>query len=77
MKYFEAMIQNVREGFLKNPAAWILFGLFLLAEYHNYKKGIDIARICELTGPHDASTKNPRTNKEELDTICLGYQPDE
>jgi hypothetical protein len=68
---------KLRESIIENPFAWILAGLFLFAEYSNYKKGMDIQRVCELTGPHDVASNHPRNDKEELDSICINRASDE
>ena len=70
-------ISKIREWVLENPFAWLLLGLFLIAEYNNYQKGLEIQHICELTGPHDIAAGNPRNDKEKLDNICISHQSDD
>jgi hypothetical protein len=62
--------QRIREGLLQNPLAWLLLVAFLIAEYGNYQRGIELDRVCELTGPHDVMTDHPRNVRDELDNIC-------
>lgn len=63
---------KIREAVIENPYAWLLLGLFLLAEYNNYKKGLLIDRMCELSGPHDVAVYSPKSDSQELDNICAG-----
>ena len=64
-------IDKIREGFFRNPIAWVLLGMFLIAEYGNYQRGRDLTRVCELTGAaHD-------TRKSELSTICSSRLSDD
>jgi hypothetical protein len=67
---------RVRASVVENPYAWLLLALFLFAEYSNYKKGVMIDRVCELTGPHDVATSHPKNDREELDNICISRQLD-
>jgi hypothetical protein len=62
---------RVRQSVLENPFAWLLLALLLFVEYSNYKKGVIIDRVCELTGPHDAAWSHPKNDREELDNICV------
>jgi hypothetical protein len=68
--------ETLRESVLTNPFTWLLLALFLFVEYSNYRKGIVIDRVCELTGPHDFATFRPKNNREELDNICISRQLD-
>lgn len=68
---------KIRASVLENPFAWILFALVLIAEYNNYKKGVLIDHICELSGPHDVASGHPSNDKEELDNICINRQSDD
>jgi hypothetical protein len=60
-----------------NPAAWIFFVLFLIVEHANYQRGTELARVCELIGPHTASYGHPQNAREEIDTICAGRESDD
>jgi hypothetical protein len=64
-------LAKFRDMVVKNPYAWLLLALFALAEYNNYKKGVLLDRLCELTGPHDVGTGHPKNDREELDNICI------
>jgi hypothetical protein len=68
---------KMREGFFKNPSAWLLLIVFAIAEYGNYQRGKELDRICELTGEHDVSVPTPRTVRQEIDKICISRQPDD
>lgn len=69
-------LQWLKDSFIANPLAWLLFALFLIAEHANYQKGKLLDQVCELTGEHDAAYGNPATDREKLDTICVDRQPD-
>ena len=69
--------QRLSEWFFKNPLAWLLLGLFLLAEHGNYTGRQDLSRVCELLGEHTASYENPTTPRQEIDTICNRHAPDD
>ena len=53
--------------------AW-LAGLFcrafVIAEYGNYEHGRDLTRVCELIGPDYVISAHPRTDREEVESIC-------
>jgi hypothetical protein len=67
------ILERFREG-LTNPLAWLLFAALAIAEYGNYRRGIELDRVCELTGPHDVMTNKPASDREELDNICGARQ---
>ena len=69
------VVATLRDGFLKNPIAWILCVLLGIAGHGNYQRGRDLDRICELLGPHDVAVASPRTAREEIDNICISREP--
>ena len=73
--FIQRLSDGIRDGFIKNPFAWILAGLLIVAEFGNYQYGKDISRLCELTGPHDVSVPHPATTEQEIDNICIGHEP--
>ena len=74
-------IKAVRSGLIAsisgNPAAWVFFVLFAIAEHANYQRGSELTRVCELTGPHTASYARPINAQEEIDTICASREPED
>ena len=65
--------RTIREGLSHNPLAWPLalsVTAFAIAEFGNYERGRDLTRVCELTGPHDVISLHPKTDREEIDSIC-------
>ena len=66
---------SIREEF-RNPVAWILFALFVFAEYWNFQKGEDIDKLCGLTAPHNATVGDPLTDRDRLDAICVAHEDD-
>jgi hypothetical protein len=66
-------LTRLKAHVLAHPGAWIIFGLLVLVEYANYKHSHALTRVCDLTGPHDVWTEHPRTDREELDTICADH----
>ncbi len=52
----------------------ILFGLFALAEFWNWQKGRDLARVCEIVGPFTAESYPARSPRQELANICLSHE---
>jgi hypothetical protein len=69
---------TIREGFVKNPIAWILCALLAIVVYGNYQRGRDLDRVCELLGPHVVAVPSPRTARQEIDSICVSRgEPDE
>lgn len=65
---------RLKEGCVRNPVAWVLFALLVVAEYGNYTTGRDLERVCSLIGSHDVSVKNPRTARQVIDNICIGHE---
>jgi hypothetical protein len=37
----------------------------------------DLAKLCELTGPHDVSVPHPLTTQQEITNICLKHESDD
>ena len=72
-----SLIARLESSLADHPFAWVLLGLFIIAEYHNYQKGVTITRICELTGDHDTSYVRARTARQELDMICTNRSADD
>ena len=66
---------SIREEF-RNPVAWIFLALFVFAEYWNFQKGEDIDKLCELTGPHNATVGDLLTDRDRLDAICVAHEDD-
>jgi hypothetical protein len=56
--------------FFLNPAAWFLLALFLLAEYWNYEKGVQLDTVCEAIPFADLLPFNPKTDIEKAQVIC-------
>jgi hypothetical protein len=69
------VFDKFQDSFARNPMAWILFALPIIAEFGNYSRGRELSRVCELLGLHDVAIRNPRTAKEEIDNICIGRLP--
>ena len=70
---------KIRDGFIKNPAAWILFGLLVLAECGNYETGRDLRRVCDLAAPHIATVPDryATTVEQKIDNICGRHEPED
>ena len=62
-------------GFAWSPMAWILLGLFALAEIGNWQMGNEIARVCELLGQGDFAASPPTLAKEEIEGVCRNRAP--
>ena len=62
-------------GFAWSPMAWILLGLFALAEIGNWQMGNEIASVCELLGQGDFSVSPPTLAKEEIEGSAATVRP--
>jgi hypothetical protein len=64
-------LSSIRDAFARNPIAWLLSALLVMAEYGNFQRGRELDRICELL-PHDVVVvyRPPRTARQEIDYIC-------
>ena len=71
----DGIMGRLREE-LRNPVGWVFLALFVLAEYWNFQKGEDIDKLCELTGPHNATVGDPLTDRDRLDAICVAHEDD-
>lgn len=71
------VLDKFQASFIRNPAAWVLFGLLCFSVYSHYETGRKLTRVCELAGPFDYSTGNPRTDRERMANICLSRQGDD
>lgn len=60
-------------SFARNPVAWILLGLLLVAEWGNYQNGRDLRRVCDLVAPHIMTVPDryATTVEQKVDNICL------
>jgi hypothetical protein len=59
---------------LRNPLAWIFFGLLLLVEYWGYHNAEKLDQVCQLSGPHNLASIAPKTDRDILDSICIEWQ---
>lgn len=71
------LVERFKESVLRNPFAWVLFGMFVIAEYGNWQRGVELSRVCDLLGEHDVSVSNPRTARQEIDNICINRWSDD
>jgi hypothetical protein len=55
----------------------ILAAALAVAIFGNYKRGRELDRICDLTGPHDTMAAVPHTARYEIDDICINREPDD
>ena len=65
------MIVEIGFRLLQNYVSVVLCLLFVVAAYWNFRKGKEINMLCELTRSHFVSVGYPRTNREEIDNICI------
>jgi hypothetical protein len=75
-KHMRNIIREIGFKLLQNYVSVILCLLFVVAVYWNVRKREEINRLCELIGSHSASVDYPRTNREELDKICIAKKYD-
>jgi hypothetical protein len=54
----------------QNPAAWFLLALFLLAEYFNYQKGMQLDAVCEAVPYADVLPSMAKTPLQKAQLIC-------
>jgi hypothetical protein len=69
-------LAGIKQSFYDHPLRWVLLALLILATYGNYREGGDLAKVCELTGPHDMSIPHPLTPQQEIANICLRHEFD-
>ena len=53
-----------------SPMAWILLGLFALAEFGNWQMGNELRRVCELLHQGDFSISRSELVMEEVEAVC-------
>lgn len=51
-----------------------LIGLLVIAVYGHHRTNLDLERVCDLVGDHDAPMGVPRTPRQEIDSICLSHE---
>ena len=64
--------KKIFDTFSHNPVAWFLLALFLLAEYWNYEKGVQLDIVCEAVPYADLLPVNPKIDLEKAQVICDG-----
>jgi hypothetical protein len=64
----------ISERFLKNPLAWFLLALLVVAEYWNYEHLKQLDTVCEAIPYADLLPYNPKTDLEKAQVICEGRQ---
>jgi hypothetical protein len=69
-------LSGIKQSLNNDPVRWVLLALLILAVYGNYREGDDLAKVCELTGPHDVSVAHPLTTQQEITNICLRHEFD-
>lgn len=55
---------------MRNPLAWILFVLLLLAEYWNYEHGAQLDAVCDAIDMPDILPDKPTTALGKAQLIC-------
>jgi hypothetical protein len=71
------MLARFSQNLAKNPAVWILLGLFLIAEYGNWQRGAELTRLCDLLGNPDGLARHQTAAYREIVKICQSRQPDD
>ena len=69
-------LSGIRRSLHDDPLRWALLALLIFAVYYSYRQGDDLAKVCELTGPHDVSVPRPATTQQEISNICLKHEFD-
>jgi hypothetical protein len=59
----------------RNIIAWVVFFLFLYAEWANYENVKEIQKICDLLGEHNMWNGHPTTPRQKIDNICIEHDP--
>jgi len=59
---------------VRNPLAWVLFALLVLAEYWNYQHLKQLDTVCEAVPYADLLPYNPKTDLEKAQVICDGVR---
>jgi hypothetical protein len=54
-----------------------LAALLVLSVWSLFRTGLDLDRVCELTGPHEISHEHSVTPRQEIDTLCLDHASDD
>jgi hypothetical protein len=62
--------ERIANSFARNPLAWLLLALFLLAEYWNYQRGEELETVCEAVPYADLLPYQPKTDLEKAQVIC-------
>jgi hypothetical protein len=70
-------LSAIKQSLYDDPLRWVLLALLIFAVYHNYRQGADLAKVCELTGPHDVSVPDPLTTQQEITNICLKHESED
>jgi hypothetical protein len=60
----------ISEWFLRNPLAWFLLALLVVAEYWNYEHLKQLDAVCEAVPYADLLPYNPKTDLEKAQVIC-------
>ena len=63
--------EQIANALSRNPLAWILLALLLLAEYWNYQHGKQLDTVCEAIRWPDVLPNNPKTDLEKAQIICV------
>jgi hypothetical protein len=67
--------ERISDSFLCNPMAWLLLAAFLIAEYGNYRRGVQLDQVCEAHYPN-VTKIHPQTPQEIADSICVARRED-
>lgn len=59
---------------MRNPVAWILFGLLLLAEYWNYQHEAQLEAVCDALEIPDDLPGKATTALEKAQLTCYDVQ---
>lgn len=67
---FARVRDAISERFLRNPVAWFLLALFIVAEYWNYEHLKQLDTVCDAIEIPDVLPDYPRTDLEKAQAIC-------
>lgn len=67
--------ERFRRSFAAHTAAWLLFGLLLLAECGSYQIAGDMRRLCGLVQADDINRSWPSAERRKIDAICASREP--
>ena len=69
-------MRRLNQKFSENPLAWIVFALFVMAEYQLYKRGSELTLVCSQLYQASTPLYPKATDRGRAERVCIDRNSD-